>query len=1032
MREAKVNPPPPHAGGSSLAARLRREMQGEVLFDRASRGRYSTDASIYQIEPVGVVVPRTEEDARIAIQIAADRGVPILPRGAGTSQSGQTVGAALVIDNSKYLNQVVAFDPEARTAVVQPGLVLDQLNAYLRPHGLWFPVDVSTSAQATLGGMAGNNSCGSRSIRYGNMVHNVLGIDALLADGSAFHFGASDQLAAAPPAYRALIERVHTLVRREAEEIEARWPKVLRRVQGYNIDMVQPESEGVPRAHNLAHLLVGSEGTLAYSRRIHLTLAPLPAHKILGVCHFPTFRQAMQAPQHIVKLAPTAVELVDRTMLELARGNAVFKSVVDRFLKGDPDAILLVEFAGADRGEQLAKLAQLVELMGDLGFPGGVVEIAEAGLQKEVWEVRKAGLNIMMSMKGDGKPVSFIEDCAVPLEHLAEYTDKLTQVFAKHGTRGTWYAHASVGTLHVRPVLNMKEGGAAQMRAIAAEACELVKSYKGAAYSGEHGDGLVRSEWIEPMIGARLARTLEEIKDLFDPRGLMNPGKIVRGSKQDDRTLFRFKPGYATLGFDTALDWREWTAPESANEAGDRGVQTSAASGRGFQTSAASSRGFVAAVEMCNNNGHCRKFDAGTMCPSYRATRNERDLTRGRANTLRLALSGQLGEDAFTSDAVRDALDLCVSCKGCKRECPTGVDMAKMKIEFLYHYHRRHGLSLKDRLIAYLPHYAPWGARFAWLANLRDAVPGLARVSESLLGLSAKRSLPKWRGDAFHLDAGTTARGAQAAPEVVLLVDTFNNYFEPDNARAALAVLEAAGYRVHVARAADSERPLCCGRTFLASGLVDEARSEARRTVEALRPYVERGLPVIGLEPSCLYSLRDEFKAMLPGTATEALALRAVLFEEFLAAEHQAGRLNLKLNSLPQKKALLHGHCHQKAFGAMSQVAQVLALVPDLKVETVESSCCGMAGAFGYEADHYDVSMEMAEAALLPAMRKAGADTLLVADGTSCRHQIRDGLKAGGAAHASDARREAMHVAQVLARALAAPPPLERGPADAG
>ncbi len=993
----------PRTGEGALAARLRREIRGEVLFDAASRGRYSTDASIYQIEPVGVVVPQTEEDARIAIQIAAELGVPILPRGGGTSQCGQTVGAALVIDNSKYLNQVVAFDKEARTAVVQPGMVLDQLNAYLKPHGLWFPVDVSTSAQATLGGMAGNNSCGSRSIRYGNMVHNVRGIDALLADGAEFHFGASDGIAGAPPAYRDLIGRVHAVVRREAAEIEARWPKVLRRVQGYNIDMVQPGAEGALLPHNLAHLLVGSEGTLAYTRRIHLDLAPLPRHKALGVCHFPTFHQSMQAPQHIVKLAPTAVELVDRTMIELARGNAAFKPIVDRFLKGDPDAILLVEFAGDDRDEQLAKLAQLVELMADLGFPGGVVEITDAGLQKQVWEVRKAGLNIMMSMKGAGKPVSFIEDCAVPLEHLAEYTDKLTQVFAKHGTRGTWYAHASVGTLHVRPVLNMKEGGAAQMRAIAEEACALVRSYKGAAYSGEHGDGLVRTEWIEPIIGSRLMRALEEIKDLFDPRGLMNPGKIVRGSKQDDRSLFRFKPGYAAQRLDTALDWSEWNAPGTAAP--------------GETTVAASGRGFVAAVEMCNNNGHCRKFDAGSMCPSYRATGNERDLTRGRANTLRLALSGQLGAGAFTSEVMREAMDLCVSCKGCKRECPTGVDMAKMKIEFLYHYQKRHGLALKDRLVAWLPRYAPWAARLHGLANLRDTIPGLARLSELLLGLSAKRSLPKWRGDAFHLDPVAPPRGSQTAREVVLLADTFNNYFEPDNARAALTVLEAAGYRVHLARASDSERPLCCGRTFLASGLVDEARAEARRTIAALQPYVARGLPIIGLEPSCLLTLRDEFKSMLPGAEAEALAERAVLFEEFLAAEHQAGRLNLKLQALPQKKALLHGHCHQKAFGAMSSVEQVLGLIPELKVQTIEASCCGMAGSFGYDADHYEVSMKMAEASLLPAVRAADPNTLLVADGTSCRHQIDDGLKAGEQRGAVE--REAIHVAQALARALA-------------
>ena len=1000
----------PRTGDGALAARLTREIRGEVLFDAATRGRYSTDASIYQIEPVGVVVPQTEEDARIAIQIAADEGVPILPRGAGTSQCGQTVGAAMVIDNSKYLNQVVAFDKEARTAVVQPGMVLDKLNAYLRQHGLWFPVDVSTSAQATLGGMAGNNSCGSRSIRYGNMVHNVLGIDALLADGSEFHFGGSDAIAGGSRGYQDLVARVHVVVRREAAEIEARWPKVLRRVQGYNIDMVQPGAEGGMLAHNLAHLLVGSEGTLAYSRRLHLALSPLPLHKTLGVCHFPTFHQAMQAPQHIVKLAPTAVELVDRTMIELARGNAAFKPIVNRFLKGDPDAILLVEFAGDDKGEQLAKLAQLVELMADLGFPGGVVEIADAALQKDVWDVRKAGLNIMMSMKGDGKPVSFIEDCAVPLEHLAEYTDKLTQVFAKHGTRGTWYAHASVGTLHVRPVLNMKEDGAGKMRAIAEEACELVRKYKGAAYSGEHGDGLVRTEWIEPIIGTRLVRALEEIKGLFDPRNLMNPGKIVCGTKQDDRSLFRFKPGYAVQKFDTALDWSEWNAPSASGSA----------------SSAAASQGFMAAVEMCNNNGHCRKFDAGAMCPSYRATGNERDLTRGRANTLRLALSGQLGADAFTSEAMREAMDLCVSCKGCKRECPTGVDMAKMKIEFLHHYQKRHGLSLKDRLVAWLPHYAPWAARLHWLVNLRDVVPGLAALGESLLGLSAKRSLPKWRSDTFFSgihSSGEVVRTEQR--EVVLLVDTFNNYFEPENAHAAQAVLEAAGYRVRLARAAqgdnESARPLCCGRTFLASGLVDQARAEARRTIDALQPYVSRGLPIIGLEPSCLYTLRDEFKSMLPGADTDALAAHAVLFEEFLAAEHRAGRLNLKLKPLPEKKALLHGHCHQKAFGTMSSVEQVLGLIPELKVETVASSCCGMAGAFGYEAAHHDISMNMAEAALLPALRKAAADTLLIADGTSCRHQIHDGLKPVEGAAVSNAPRDAVHVAQVLARALAAP-----------
>ena len=964
----------PRAGESALARRLAREIEGEVLFDAASRGRYSTDASIYQIDPVGVVVPKTERDARIAMQIAAEEGIPILPRGAGSSQCGQAVGAALVIDNSKYLNRIVSVDREQATAVVEPGVVLDALNAQLRPHGLWFPVDVSTSAQATIGGMAGNNSCGSRSIRYGNMVHNVLGIDALLADGSELHFGtvpADSAQIAGPSRYVELARKVRAIAEREAAEIEARWPKVLRRVQGYNLDHVSPRGEW-----NFAQLLVGSEGTLAYSRRIHLKLSPVPRFRALGVCHFASFRRAMEAPQHIVKLLPTAVELVDRTMIGLARGNPAYRAVVEKFIRGDPDAILLVEFVGEDRDGPADRLQELAELMGDLGHPDSVIRIADAVLQRDVWEVRKAGLNIMMSMKGDGKPVSFIEDCAVPLEDLAEYTDALTRVFRKHGTEGTWYAHASVGTLHVRPVLNMKTDGANKLRAIAEEACALVKRYKGAAYSGEHGDGLVRSEWIEPVIGPRLTAALAEIKDLFDPKGLMNPGKIVRPSKQDDRSLFRFKPGYAIPKLDTALDWSEWSVPGAA------------------------STGFAAAVEMCNNNGHCRKFDAGTMCPSFRATGDEKHLTRGRANTLRLAISGQLGSDAFASDEMFETLDLCVSCKGCKRECPTGVDMAKMKIEFLHYYHARHGYTLKDRLIAYLPRYAPWAALTARYTNALQA------AGKRWLGFAAQRSLPKWRGPFLSSLRRSSSTGS--AGEVVLFVDTFSNYFEPENARAALAVLTRAGYGVHVARAADGSRPLCCGRTFLSAGMVDEARAEARRVLAAVEPYVGRGVDVVGLEPSCLLTLRDEFKSMLPGGETDALAASALLFEEFIAREHEAGRLALPLKPLAEKRALLHGHCHQKAFGAMPAVQKALSLVPGLKVETIESSCCGMAGSFGYEADHYAVSMKMAELSLLPKIRAAGEDTLLVADGTSCRHQIADG-----------AARRAVHVAQVLARALA-------------
>ena len=941
-------------GDSALAQRLRNEVDGAVLFDAASRGRYSTDASIYQIEPIGVVIPRTPEAARTAMAIAAEQGVPILPRGAGSSQCGQTVGAALVIDDSKFLTRLLEVDAVARTALVQPGIVLDALNAQLRSHQLWFPVDVSTSAQATLGGMAGNNSCGSRSIAYGNMVHNVLAIDAVTSEGDRWRFGSLNE-DSPDRKFLDIQKKLRALYEREKAEIEARFPKVLRKVAGYNLDHLGP-----PHA-NAAHLLVGSEGTLAYSEQLLLKLSPLPAARALGVVHFPKFYTAMDLTQHIVKLGPSAVELVDRTMVGLAREIGAFRKTVDAFIKGDPDAILLVEFSGDESAAQMKKLKALAQLMADLGLPGSVVEITDPQQQKALWEVRKAGLNIMMSMKGDGKPVSFIEDCAVPLEHLAEYTDRLTQVFEKHGTRGTWYAHASVGTLHVRPVLDMRRDGAEKMRAIAEEACAMVKQYKG-AYSGEHGDGLVRSEWIAPFFGPRLTAALGEIKSWLDPKGLMNPGKIVAPSKMDDKQLFRFKPGYATQPPAPALDWSEWG-------------------------------GLDKAVEMCNNNGHCRKFDAGTMCPSYRVTQDELHLTRGRANTLRLALSGQLG--ANPDAQVKEALDLCVSCKGCKRECPTGVDMARMKIEFLAHYRKKHGLTLRDRAVAYLPRYAPYAASAAPFANLA------MQWFSGLAGFTGRRPMPAWARNRF-IDRPWPKSGER---EVVVFVDCFNRYFEPENARAAIRVLQAAGYRVHAAQPQSGGRPLCCGRTFLSAGLVEEAKTEARRMLAALAPWAAHGIPVVGLEPSCLYTLRDEYGVLLPGT--EALAKNAFLFEEFLAVELEADRFSLKLKPIG-KEALLHGHCHQKAFGAMGAVERVLRLVPGLNVRTVESSCCGMAGSFGYEAEHYEVSMKMAEASLLPAVRAAAADTLLVADGTSCRHQIEHG-----------AQRPALHVARVLERALA-------------
>jgi FAD/FMN-containing dehydrogenase/Fe-S oxidoreductase len=953
--------------GSTLEARLRREVRGEVLFDAFSRGRYSTDASIYQIEPLGVVVPRSREDAAAAIAIAREEGVPVLPRGGGTSQCGQTVARALVIDCSKYFDRVISVDVEGRRARVEPGVVLDGLNRLLHKHKLFFPVDPSTASRATIGGMTANNSCGSHSLRYGNMVHNVRGVDALLADGTAAWFGevpGNFDDGSMPERYRDLVRRMRDLHRREADEIERRFPKVLRRVGGYNIDSISDSG------HNMARVLVGSEGTLAFFNEIELELQPVPAHRVLGICHFPSFYGAMAATRRIVELGPSAVELVDRTMIDLSRDIPMFRPVVERFVQGEPAALLLTEFAGDDPPENLRRLKALVELMGDLGLPGGVVEAIDPVFQQAVWDIRAQGLNIMMSMKGDGKPVSFLEDCAVRLEDLADYTDRLTRIFEKHGTYGTWYAHASVGCLHVRPVLNLKqEIEVKKMRAIAEEAFAMVREYKG-SHSGEHGDGLVRSEFHEAMFGSRMVHAFEEVKDAFDPAGLFNPGKIVRAPKMDDRSLFRFKPDYSPLPIDTALDWSEWG-------------------------------GFAGAAEMCNNNGACRARDAGVMCPSYRATGDEQHLTRGRANTLRLALTGQLGPEALVSEDMRETMALCISCKGCKRECPTGVDMARMKVEFLHHYRKRHGLTPRDRLIAYLPRYAPYAARIAPLVNLRNGLPMLAALGERRFGLSAQRKLPQWSSHPYRGSSSGSGR------EVVLLVDTFNRYFEPENARAAERVLTRAGYRV-VSPDPATGRPLCCGRTFLSAGLIEEARQEARRMLGALAPHIDARTPIVGLEPSCLLTFRDEFPVILPVVQTKALAERAQLFEEFVESERAAGRFQLPLTPMEGRTALLHGHCHQKAFATVGAAVKALQLIPGLTVESFDSSCCGMAGSFGYEAEHYEVSLKIAELGVLPRIRAASADTLLAANGTSCRHQIADA-----------AGREARHLVRILDEASA-------------
>ena len=999
---------------SRLATRLRAHVEGPVRFDALTRGLYATDASIYQIAPLGVVLPRSLDDVDAVMAIAREEGVPVLPRGAGTSQCGQTVGRAVVIDTSRYLNRVLEVDREGRTAWVEPGVVLDHLNRRLVPTGLFFPVDVATASRATIGGMAGNNSGGARSIRYGIMADNVLEIEATLADGRVVGFGgggaaaagagAAAATAAAAPA-RELVRRILRIAEREAGELEARVPKVLRHVAGYNLHrLLKPDA-------SFAEVLVGSEGTLAFFRRIRLKLSRRPSRRVLGVCCFPSLLDALDSVQHIVTLEPHAVELMDESLTTLARENAQFRSAVEELVPKSARSVLLVEFAGDEDGVLRTRLSRLEEVVrgtggGGAGGGGEVRRAEEPAAQAAIWAVRRAGLSIVMSMRGERKPVSIVEDCAIPLPALAEFGASVEEIFARHGTSATWYAHASVGCLHVRPSLNMKDAGdIATFRGVAEEVLrEAVRL--GGSYSGEHGDGILRSEFIEPLLGGRLARAFGEVKEAFDPTGMMNPGKIVAAPRMDDRELFRYGPGYREAPLPVAMDW----------------------SGQG---------GFTRAVEACNNNGACRKMDPDVMCPSYRVTREEADTTRGRANVLRLALTGQLGPEGLLGDEVADVLDLCVSCKACKRECPAGVDMAAMKAEVLHHRNRQRGAPLQERLFASLPRVAPLASRAPWLFNLRNRSRVLAWLGERTLGIAAARELPEWAPKPFRdeeLGAGgenpmadqwsdssynLSHRASSATPEssakhpVTLFVDTFTRYFDTDVARAAVTVLRRLGFHPAAPRPLPTrERPLCCGRTYISVGLLDHARAELQRTITALAPLARQGLPIVGLEPSCLLTLRDEALTLCPGEDARAVARQAVLIDEFLAAGG-AGPPKPATAAQPAPSSgpatappttHIHGHCHQKAAGTASATADALHSLTGAPSTLIKSTCCGMAGSFGYTARHLRTSRAMGELGLFPTLRAAAPDDTVIANGFSCRAQIRAGTG-----------RRARHLVQVLA-----------------
>ena len=928
-------------------------VDGKTLFDEFSRGRYSTDASVYQIKPLGVVLPKDTNDVLNIMDYSQRNSIPLLARGGGSSQCGQTVGESVVLDYSRHQNKILELNVEEKYVWVQPGVVLDHLNSYLKPYGLWFPVDVSTSSRATIGGMSANNSCGSRSLYYGNMVHNVLAIEAILDDGSLHTFDQikKNYLATTnnQDRFYKIIDKFVNLRQQVSKDIDENWPTTQRRVGGYNIDLIDPNG------FNSSNLLVGSEGTLSLFNKIKLKLSDIPKNKILGVCYFDNFHQSMELTKEIVKLKPTCVELMDQNLLNLAKEIPMYAGGIKKYIKGNPEAVLMVEFIDTDKSVYEKKIKDLEYLVLNQNKKNQFSYYTDLSEQKDVFEIRKAGLNILMSMKGDKKPVAFIEDCAVSLDHLAEYTARLNEIFKKYDTSGMFYAHASVGTLHVRPVLNMKsDKDIKNMKSISQEAFEMVKKYKG-SHSGEHGDGIVRSEFHEMMFGKKITNAFEEIKDTFDSKNLLNPGKIVRPFKSNDRSLMRYKSGYQTEKINTHYDWSNWGQ-------------------------------FSDAIEMCNNNGACRKLDSGVMCPSYRVTKEEKDLVRGRANTLRLALSNQLPEGSFVSKEMYETMELCVSCKACQRECPMSVDMAKMKSEFLSHYYKKFSMRIKDRIISDMP-------KLIWLYRIVNPIinkiknyPLISNIIRKF-GFATERSLPEVQNQKALKDIYQNQEISEN--KVILFADTFNINFENENLVYTIKVLNKFGYQAIIPSFGDDKlkRPLCCGRTYISYGQLDKAAEELSR----FNNYIIRNnyfdLPIVGIEPSCLLTFSDEYQSLKGIENRDKINNKFYLLEEFILEQIKKDK-DVKSNKFTQN-VLIHGHCHQKSQDRMKGLKNLLSEL-NINNEMIDSSCCGMAGSFGYDSKTYETSKKMANLSLIPAINGSDENDFIVANGTSCRHQISD------------------------------------------
>ena len=931
---------------------LEEQIDGDVLFDSTSKILYSTDASMYQIEPMGVVYPKHAEDVSRTIRIAYEHGVPVTHRGGGTSLAGQSVGKSVHIDTSRYMNALLEVNAEEHWARVQPGMILDELNALVKPRGLMFAPDVSPSNRASIGGMIGNNSCGSHSVIYGKTIDHVIELNVVLSDGTQTVFrpvadGEYADKVNAGGVEGKIYQEVRRIADENRDEIETRYPKILRRVGGYNLDEFVNDGP-----FNLCKMAVGSEGTLVGVTEAKVNLVPLPTMTGLDVIHFYDLIEAMDATVEILKTKPSAVELVDNAILDLAK-ESIEASRQRVFIEGDPEAILVVEYYGETLEELSEKMDYLDKLLKQKNLGYAYVRAISAPEQGKVWGVRNNGLGLLMGMKGDTKPATFVEDTAVSPEHLPEYISRFRQIVADHGTTATYYAHASVGTLHIRPLINLKATeDVDRMYRIAEDIRDLVLEY-GGAMSAEHGDGLVRSEWNEKMFGSQLYEAFKEVKAVFDPNGIMNPGKIIANQKMTDN--LRFGSAYKTDQINTYFDFSK-------------------------------DGGFARSVELCNGVGACRKKLVGTMCPSYIATLDEKHTTRGRANVLRAALSGKLDSEGFTSSRLYDALDLCLECKGCKAECPSNVDMAKMKYEFLAHYHEKHGLPLRNRVFGNIASVSKLAAAFAPLSNKVINSSLNKWALEQFFGIDKRRNMPFFARETFEKWFNNRNVPVENAdrPTVVFFPDTFVNYNEPQVGIATVEVLEKAGFRVILA-----EPRKCCGRPFISKGMLREAVANARYNIKQLSVYAEKGWPIIGCEPSCLLTFRDDYLELVGDEGAALVAEHVFLIDEFLAAEKKAGRLKLPFKNI-RKTLEIHGHCHQKALMGTGPTQAALEMVPGYEVSVLNTGCCGMAGSFGYEKEHYDLSQKIAGDRLFPAINEH-RESEFAAPGTSCRHQIADG-----------------------------------------